>query len=400
MKDIIIRGGRHIYPEEIEAVIGALPGVRKGCVAVFGTPDRTSGTERLVVLAESRETNERARLALRQRISDATIATIGEPPDDIVLAPPRTVLKTSSGKIRRSASREVYEAGRAGAPVHGAVSQIVTLLIHALLPQARHYVALAGELLYGVYAAFVLVALAALTWIVTAVTPKATWAWAIAGVSARTFFKLIGVKLIVRGAENLPREAPSVLVANHSSYLDGVALVAALPIPYHFVAKRELQRQLIAGTYLSRLGSEFVERFDAQQSVQDANELANLAASGTSLGFFPEGTFTRAQGLMPFHLGAFMAAVRARLPVVPVAIRGTRGVLRSGQWLPQRGTIVITVRESLPCPTGVVEDFAAAIALRDAARAAILQDCGEPDAVSIPSAPPRDLNVSAAAGSH
>ena len=380
VKDIVIRGGRHIYPDEIEAAVGALPGVRKGCVAVFGTPDRASGTERLVVLAESREVDEAARAALRQCISNATIATIGEPPDDIVLAPPRTVLKTSSGKIRRSASCELYEAGLVGARTHGVVSQIARLIIHAVVPQMQRYITLAGELMYGGYAAITLVALAALTWTVTAAIPKPAWAWGMGGASARTFFRLIGVRLAVRGMENLPRGAPNVLVANHSSYLDGVALVAALPTPYRFVAKRELQGQLVAGIYLSRLGSEFVERFDAQQSVQDANRLAKLAASGIPLAFFPEGTFTRAPGLMPFHLGAFIAAARARVPVVPVAIRGTRPMLRGGQYLPRHGTIVVTVSKPVASPSDVADDFAAGMVLRDAARSAILRGCGEPDA--------------------
>jgi 1-acyl-sn-glycerol-3-phosphate acyltransferase len=386
VKDIVIRGGRNIYPDEIEAAVGAITGVRKGCVAVFGAPDPASGTERLVVLAESRESGDAAREALRQRISDATISIIGEPPDDIVLAPARTVLKTSSGKIRRSASRELYEGGLIGTRARSPASQIARLIVHALVPQMRRFVALSGELLYSGYAACMLFALAAPTWIVTAFTPKPAWAWTIGGASARAFFRLIGVKLIVHGVENLPRGVPSVLVANHASYLDGVTLIAAVPIHYHFVAKRELSRQFVAGTYLSRLGTEFVERFDAQQSVQAANRLANLAASGASLAFFPEGTFTRAPGVRPFHLGAFVAAARARVPVIPVAIRGSRTILRAGHWFPRHGTLVVTVSKPIVPLDESADDFSAAIALRDAARAAILQTCGEPDAPATPGA--------------
>jgi 1-acyl-sn-glycerol-3-phosphate acyltransferase len=122
-----------------------------------------------------------------------------------------------------------------------------------------------------------------------------------------------------------------------------------------------------------------VERFDARQSVQDANRLAALAACGTPLAFFPEGTFTRAPGLMPFHLGAFAAAARARVPVIPVAIRGARSILHAGQWFPRRGTIVVTVGQPIAPPTNMPDDFAAAIVLRDAARNAILPGCGEAD---------------------
>ncbi|MGZ9038752.1 MAG: 1-acyl-sn-glycerol-3-phosphate acyltransferase, partial [Burkholderiales bacterium] len=381
VKDIVIRGGRHIHPDEIEEAVGALPGVRKGCVAVFGSHERTSGTERLVVLAESREADEGARNALRERISHATIEIVGEPPDVVVLAPPHSVLKTSSGKIRRSACRELYESGAIGAGTRNVAFQILRLAVHAVAPEARRFIAVSKALLYAAYVASMLVVIASLTWIVTAVTPKPRWAWAIGGAAARAFFKLIGVPLAVRGLENLPRGTPSVLVANHASYLDGVVLIAAMPAPYRFVAKRELKRQLIAGVYLSRLGAEFVERFDAQQSVEDANRLAELAAGGTSLAFFPEGTFTRASGLMPFRLGAFVTAARAGVPVVPVAIRGTRAVLRAGQWLARRGPVFVTVGAPIHPPQDVEETFSTAVALRDGARAAILRDCGEPEAV-------------------
>ena len=73
------------------------------------------------------------------------------------------------------------------------------------------------------------------------------------------------------------------LVSNHASYLDGVILVAALPRPFAFVAKRELRDQFVAGRYLRRLGAEFVERFDVRRSVEDANRMADAVARGRSL---------------------------------------------------------------------------------------------------------------------
>jgi 1-acyl-sn-glycerol-3-phosphate acyltransferase len=92
--------------------------------------------------------------------------------------------------------------------------------------------------------------------------------------------------------------------------------------------------------------------------------------------FFAEGTFTRTPGLLPFHLGAFIAACRTGLPVVPVALRGTRSVMRSDHWFPRRGAVQVTVSPPI-MPDG--DDFAAALRLRDATRARILEFCGEPD---------------------
>ena len=114
-KDIIIHAGRNLYPEEIEAEVGKVEGIREGRVAVFGSYDTGSGTERLIVLAECREENDERRTTLGRDINGIVTDLTGAPADDVVLAPPNTVLKTSSGKIRRAASREVYESeiGRA-----------------------------------------------------------------------------------------------------------------------------------------------------------------------------------------------------------------------------------------------------------------------------------------------
>jgi 1-acyl-sn-glycerol-3-phosphate acyltransferase len=81
-------------------------------------------------------------------------------------------------------------------------------------------------------------------------------------------------------------------------------------------------------------------------------------------------------GLLPFRMGAFVVAAQAMVPVVPVTIRGTRSILREGQWLPRRARITVTVGNPVfPASPG----WEGAIALRDAVRRAMLQTCGEPD---------------------
>jgi 1-acyl-sn-glycerol-3-phosphate acyltransferase len=83
-------------------------------------------------------------------------------------------------------------------------------------------------------------------------------------------------------------------------------------------------------------------------------------------------------GLLGFRLGAFLAAAQAGVPVVPVAIRGTRSILRGGQWRPRRGEISVDIGAPIRPDGG---DFAAAVRLRDAARAFVLAHCREPDLV-------------------
>jgi 1-acyl-sn-glycerol-3-phosphate acyltransferase len=100
------------------------------------------------------------------------------------------------------------------------------------------------------------------------------------------------------------------------------------------------------------------------------------AKRGVSLVVFPEGTLTRRSGLMPFRTGAFQAAAQAGIPVIPVALRGLRSVLRDGTWYLRRAAVSVTVGAPI-LPQG--SDWAAAVKLRDAARAEILRHCGEPD---------------------
>ena len=125
------------------------------------------------------------------------------------------------------------------------------------------------------------------------------------------------------------------MVANHASYLDGVVMTAALPPRFGFVIKREMNGVPFAGLLLRRIGSEFVERFNRHKGASDARRVLRTAASGHSLVFFPEGTFTSEVGLGKFHTGAFAIAARADCPVVPAVILGTRRNMPATRILPR-----------------------------------------------------------------
>jgi 1-acyl-sn-glycerol-3-phosphate acyltransferase len=194
--------------------------------------------------------------------------------------------------------------------------------------------------------------------------------------TAQLLLRLFGIPVRVRGLEHLPRHQTCVLVVNHASYLDPLVLLAVLPSTISFVAKREFAEQFFARLLFQRLGTEFVERFDPQRGVEDTDRVLQAARQGRSMLFFPEGTFGRAPGLRPFRLGAFVVAAQSGVPLVPMGIAGTRSIMRSGQWFPRRGSVAVTIGPPI-MPQGT--DWTAAIALRDAARAQMLQYCGEPD---------------------
>ncbi|MEA1990817.1 MAG: AMP-binding protein [Thermodesulfobacteriota bacterium] len=376
VKDIIIRGGRNIYPYELEEAVGEIPGIRKGCVAVFGSTDPASGTERLVVLAETRETDSETIKQLRTSIINVAVDLLAMPPDDVVIAPSHTVLKTSSGKIRRAASREVYEKGRIGKRQRAVWWQLTRLALGGLLPQLRRARRMVTDVLYASYAWTLFGLVAPVTWVLVALLPRSGWRWTVARGSMRLLACLSQTPIVVYGLDNLPKDRNIVLVANHLSYLDGFVLVAALPIEFGFVAKVELADYFTIRLLLSRMDVEFIERFDIERGVADARRVTQAAARGKSLLFFPEGTFQRMPGLLPFHMGAFVTAAEAGMPVVPVTIRGTRSKLRSGSFLPRRGAVSVTVGKPIT-PGG--SNWAAAIELRDATRADILRHCGEPE---------------------
>lgn len=379
-KDIIIRAGRNIYPYELEQAVGDIPGIRKGCVAVFGSPDPATGTESLVVLAETRETDPAQLKSLREQISVLTLDMLEIAADNIVLAPVHSVLKTSSGKIRRAACREMFEKG--ATPTRAVWWQIARLAWAGILPQMRRSLRVASDALFAAYTWALFWLLAPTTWLVAALLPRPAWSWATSHAIAQLFARLTATPLVVHGLEHLSPEAPCVLVSNHTSYLDGIALVAALPGKlsgtgyFSFVAKRELLGNFVSRTYLQRIGSEFVERFESQRSLEDVKHVALSLQSGHSLIFFPEGTFSRISGLTPFRMGAFVIAAEAGVLVVPVSIRGARSILRDGHWFPRRGSITVTIGEPI-VPDG--KGWEAALRLRNTARAEISRQCGEPD---------------------
>jgi 1-acyl-sn-glycerol-3-phosphate acyltransferase len=151
----------------------------------------------------------------------------------------------------------------------------------------------------------------------------------VAGTVARAFLRISGIPFKVEGLERLPK-VPCVVVANHASYIDAIAIVAALPPDFAFVIKKEMVRVPLAGLLLRRLGSQFVERFNRHKGATDARRVLKLAATGQSLMFFPEGTFDGTRQVGKFLNGAFTIADRAQMPVVAVAIHGTREVLPPG----------------------------------------------------------------------
>jgi len=241
-----------------------------------------------------------------------------------------------------------------------------------------------ARLLYGIGTWLQFLLLGATLVAVLLLTPGLARRRRLVRATARLALRLAGMRLELRGFERL-RE-PCIVVANHSSYLDGVVLCATLPPWFSFVIKREMARVPLAGTLLRRIGSEFVTRGDRAGAnrtggARDARRLLRQAESGQALVFFPEGTFGSDIGLRHFHIGAFAAAARADLPLLPVVIHGTRRCLPPDSAWPRPGTIRVEALASLAAHESASEQDVRehALQLRAAARAALLAVLDEPD---------------------
>ncbi len=383
-KDMIIRAGRNIYPHEIEAAVGDLSGVRKGNVVAFGTADRDAGTERLVVVAETRSGDPASHDGVRAAILGAVTDIVGSPPDDIVLVRRGAIPKTTSGKVRRAASRELYERGKIGQRQRTVWGQMAGLALSTVRARMRRLVRRTGEVAYTAYVLVVAAVFVALSWIPVALGPGLSSRWAVVRWASRTMWRLAGAPLLIKGAENVPRDGRYIIVSNHASYIDSFVLAAALPMNASFVAKSELKRNPVVHHYLRRLGVEFIDRWDKEQRDEDTQRIKERAREGCTLLFFAEGGMSRRPGLRPFKMGAFIAAAEGGVPIVPVAIRGTRSMLRPDTYTLRRNVVTVSIGPPIDPlePHGrqaPADSWTLALSLRGLTRDFILRHCGEPD---------------------
>ena len=228
------------------------------------------------------------------------------------------------------------------------------------------------QVVFGLYMLLVFIVLLISLFPFLLILPRLAWRRSMARALSSLVFFLCGMKITLRGLDNLP-DTGCVIVANHASYLDGVILTAALPPDFAFVIKREVTQVPFVHYLLRSIGSEFVERNKSGAKTRDSRRLLQKAAAGLSMVFFPEGTFRLEPGLLPFHNGAFTAAVRGGLPLVPVIIRGARRILPAKAFWPRWGRIEVEVLAALDPPgTGGQHR------LKEAARLAMQAKLGEP----------------------
>ena len=373
-KDLIIKAGRNLQPHEAEEVVAGVSGVRKGCVAAFGISDPTRGTERFVIVAETRLTQAQARARLEATIIERVATALGVPPDVIVLSGPGSVLKTSSGKIRRGATRDAYVSGSLTRRAPSLLVQWTRLAFQAGRGHLKRWSRQVSRIAFTGWVATLLVLTGPFVWLTLALGPAGPWVNRLIGRWTRLLFRLARCRVTVVGLDHLRGVGQAVYVANHASFVDPVLIMSVLPIQPRFAVKARLASYPFLGTAIRKAGHIMIEKNDLSQRIEGAGAVLAPLQAGESLFVFPEGTFVAAPGLLPFRLGAFRAAVDTGCPLVPIAIRGTRRMFPADTLRLRRTAVTVTIGRPIS-PSGT--DWPEIVRLRDAAREMIGRESGE-----------------------
>ena len=168
--------------------------------------------------------------------------------------------------------------------------------------------------------------------------------------------RLMGAHLEIDGVAELDFSRSYLFVANHTSQLDIPVLFATLPIPLRFLAKQELRRIPLVGHFIRAMGMVFIDRGRSQAARQSIDRLASSLENGMSLMAFPEGTRSRDGELREFKTGAFVAAIKSGVPVVPIHIRGAAAILPAGTLEIHPGRVRVAVGRPISSQELSLED--------------------------------------------
>jgi 1-acyl-sn-glycerol-3-phosphate acyltransferase len=196
-------------------------------------------------------------------------------------------------------------------------------------------------------------ALSTLAFLVAWLPPRGDWTSLVARVWARGILAAAGVRVVVDLDPAVDPRRGYVVMANHQSYFDVVAMLAVLPGTYRFVAKRSLFVIPIFGWALWAGGFIPVDREDRSRAREIWKAAGDRLSRGASVLFYPEGTRSRDGRVQAFQRGAFLVALKTRAPILPVGVSGARRVMPRGTLRVTPGTI--TVRFGAPIETAALK---------------------------------------------
>ena len=187
------------------------------------------------------------------------------------------------------------------------------------------------------------------------VNPGGDWVLRFGRHWARGICAASGVTVTATGTENIPLEGPVILISNHQSHFDMLALLMTIPRPFRVVAKRHLFRIPVFGWCLTLAGMIPIDREKRASAIQSLERAADRIRGGEPVLFFPEGTRSRDGHLLPFKKGAFVIAVKAGAPIVPVSVTGSLDVLPKGSIRIRPGPITVRYGAEIPIAPETLE---------------------------------------------
>ena len=158
----------------------------------------------------------------------------------------------------------------------------------------------------------------------------------------RVLHRVTWTRYEVEGLENVPK-GPYLIISNHSSHLDGPGLIVLLPDPIYFVIKKGLAQIPVWGWAASRIGFISIDRSRSKEAQETLRNAVSTIKDGRHILVFPEGTRSSDHRLHRFKKGGFHMAIEAGVPILPVAINGSRRLLPKGAPSPKPGTVSVVV---------------------------------------------------------
>ncbi|MCL5006280.1 MAG: AMP-binding protein [Acidobacteria bacterium] len=372
-KDLIIKAGHNIVPQEIELAAAEVPQVRRGCVAAFGTRDPELGTEQLIVVAETRATGREEFERIKAEVIRRVSLEVGIPPDKVELVAPQSIPKTSSGKIRRNETRLLYERGALEINKRPPWLQFLRLWWQNLGSWIELWLARLGRWFHKKYTGGLLFVVAGFGGILARVTPGQTSSASIVRSSSRALLSLLGHRVSLEGGNRSKLGQTSVFVANRAGILDPLVLAAAIPTPVLLVDGGALEAlPRMAAFLLKPIVLPPLPDVPIPPGGTLRQRIRRRIEEGCSVLVFSEGPPTAPAHLSRFRLDALDAAVQTSTPIYPLGVQGTSHILSMGRGFGAAADAKVSVGEVvLP----QIRDQRDLVALREETRNAIAKLC-------------------------
>ena len=372
-KDLIIKSGRNIVPQEVELAAAEVPDVRRGCVAAFGRRDPDLGTEQLIVVAETRVANKEDLDRIEAEVVERVGLAVGIPPDKVELVAPQSIPKTSSGKIRRNETRLLYERGQLQLNRRPPWVQILRLWWENLGAWLRLVLKQMGAWLLRKGSQALISIVAASGGLLARVVFDQADKVNIVRRTAIILLGLMGHKASIENGEKIVPERPSVLMANRAGAADALVMAATLPMPARFPDSGPFESLPEAVGYLLQAlvlpplrepalppGGTLRQRI--RQGLEDGHSVIVLS----------EGPPTVPAHLSRFRLDALDAAVQTGSPIYPLGVRGTSSILSRSSRAGVHGETVMTVGEPIHIKSNDAREL---VTLREQVREEIAKLC-------------------------